>query len=313
MAEFNYEKSTKMYKGFPKIKKLGAVSPNGEMTPFVYNGKLMRMELKDRSFGTDSNVPTVAIIRDCESGEVISEFGAGCYYFSAYTENDKIYVLGTLSKKPELSGDTIMIFESSDLINWKSRVLLTNPGWKYFNTALTKGPDGYVLLMESNCPKEYVGEHPFTLFFATSEDMVNWTHMDYELGFSKERYMGGPWMKYSNGWFYLISVTALPCARYTNYIYRTKDFIDWQVGLYNPILMPDENDRLISPCASELSDELLEQIKTGFISSNSDIDMCDLNGKTYINYIAGNQLGFYYMAEAEYDGSVAEFLEANFE
>jgi hypothetical protein len=41
--------------------------------------------------------------------------------------------------------------------------------------------------------------------------------------------------------------------------------------------------------------------------------MCDWNGKVYMNYLAGNQLGFYYMLEAEYDGTVAEFLKRNFE
>lgn len=301
-----------MLRGFPKITKLGAVSPNGEMTPFVHKGRLMRVELQDSTNGTDSNYPTVAIIRDCETGAVISSLGLGCYYFSAYTEGDTVYVLAVESKKPELSGDTIRIFESTDLVNWSSRVLLQNPGWKYFNTALTKGPDGYVLLMESNNPPEHVGV-PFTFFFATSTDMIHWTLMDYDLGFSKERYMGGPWMRYSNGWYYVISVTELPCQRYTNYIYRTRDFIDWQVGLYNPILMPDEDDRLISPRAHDLDDALLEAIPTGFIASNSDIDMCDWKGKCYINYTIGNQLGYYYMAEAEYDGTVDEFLQAYFE
>ncbi len=313
MAEKNYDMNTRMKYGFPKITKKGAVSPNGEMTPFVHDRKLYRLELEDRSFATDSSVPTSAVIRDCESGKIISRFGEGCYYFSAYTENDTVYVLGVKSKRPEFCGDTVMIFESRDLINWAERELISNKGWKFFNTALTKSPEGYVLLLEANEPKEFVGDYPFTFFFATSPDMVNWTFMDYDLGFSKSRYMGGPWMKYSEGWYYVISVTELPCKRYTNYIYRTKDFADWEVGLYNPLLMPDENDRLISENCADLSEEMKEKIKTAFISSNSDIDMCELDGKTYINYCVGNQLGFYYMAEAEYDGTVAEFLKRNFE
>ena len=35
--------------------------------------------------------------------------------------------------------------------------------------------------------------------------------------------------------------------------------------------------------------------------------------KTYINYLLGNQLGFYYMAEAEAEGTVADFLKSYFE
>lgn len=310
MAEFNYDANTVMKNSFPVIKKLGACSPNGEMTPFVWQGRLMRMELVDPLNGTDNSIPRFAAIRDVETKEILSTFAEDSYFHSAYVEGDKCYVLGVDTK----DRGTIRIYESSDLINWTNRPLFTNPGWLYFNTALTKGPDGYVILMEAGAPKEHVGNYPFTLFFAKSPDMKNWTFMDYNLGFSKERYMGGPWMRYSEGWYYVISVTALPCNHYTNYIYRTKDFVDWYVGYYNPILMPDNDDRKISPHAADISDELYEKItKTGFIINNSDIDMCDYNGKVYINYLCGNQLGFYYMAEAEYDGTVAEFLKSYFE
>lgn len=310
MGEINYNEKTIMKKGFPKIKKLGAVSQNHEMTPFVWKGKLMRMELVDPLNGTNSDIRRYAAIFDVENGEIISELAEDSYFHSAYVEDDTAYVFGVDMK----DRGTIRVYESKDLINWSNRILLTNPGWVYYNTALTKGPDGYVLLMEASHPKEYIGDYPFTFFFATSPDMKDWTFMDYEKGFSKERYMGGPWMKYSEGWYYVISVTELPCLRYTNYIYRTKDFDTWEVGFYNPLLMPDEDDRLISPNAHNLDDAALEKIKTGFISSDSDIDMCDWNGKTYINYCVGNQLGTNaYMAEAEYDGTVAEFLKANFE
>jgi len=310
MAEYNYDSSTLMKNRYPKIKKLGACSPYGEMTPFVWNGRLMRMELVDPKRGTDPTILRYACIRDVESKEIISTLAEDSYFHSAYVENGAAYVLGVDMK----DRGTIRIYESTDLISWTNRPLLSNKGWVYYNTSLTKGPDGYVLLMEASEPREYVGDYPFTLFFATSKDLKTWKFMDYDLGFSKDRYMGGPWMKYSDGWYYVISVTELPCKHYTNYIYRTKDFKDWYVGYYNPILMPGEEDRIISPNAADISEELRMQITTtGFNINNSDIDMCDYNGKTYINYAAGNQLGYYYMCEAEYDGSVAEFLKSYFE
>ena len=310
MAEFNYDENTIMKNKYPSIKKLGACSPNGEMTPFVWQGRLMRMELADPTNGTDPSAPRCAAIRDVFSKEIISSFAEDSYFHSAYVEDGVCYVLGVDMKER----GTIRIYESRDLINWTNRVLLSNPGWIYYNTSLTRGPDGYVLLLEASEPKEFVGDYPFTLFFATSPDLKEWSFLDYDLGFSKDRYMGGPWMRYSDGWYYVIAVTELPCKHYTNYIYRTKDFRDWYVGYYNPILMPNNDDRKISPHAADLDPELLEKItKTGFIINNSDIDMCDFNGKVYINYLCGNQLGFYYMAEAEYDGTVAELLKSYFE
>lgn len=313
MKEIDYGVNSKMLSEFPVIKKLGAVSPYGEMTPFVFNSRLMRLELVDDTRGLnpyDENIS--AVIRDVETGKIISSFGHGCYYFSGYTEDNTVYVLGTKSILPEYSGDTIILFESSDLINWKSRELIKNPGWKYYNTSLCKGDNGYVLVLEAGAPAEYVGDHPFTCFFAESENMKDWTFLDYEKGYPKDRYIGGPYMRFYNGYYYLFCVTELPCRRYTNYLYRTNDFENWEVGKYNPFLMPSNDDRLISEHSADLTDEMKEKIKYGFISNNSDVDMCEWNGKTYINYAAGDQLGFYYMCEAEYDGTIGELLEKFF-
>ena len=271
MSEKHYVSSTKMLGGFPKIKKLGAVSPNGESTPFVWNNRLMRLELDDATNGVDSDYKTSAIIRDRETGEIVSRLAEGCYYYQFYQENDTAYVLGTKSDNGTLCGNTILLYESKDLINWSSRTLVTRDGWQFFNSSLTKDENGYVLLLE-------FGPYPFSYTFATSPDMLNWTFMSDECIFGKDRYVGGPWMKYSNGWYYVIAVEELPASRYTNYIYRTKDFKEWYSGYYNPLFMPAEDDRIISPYAYDLTDEMKEQIRTGFISSNSDIDMCDWNG-----------------------------------
>lgn len=316
MREYSYDAATKMIRGFPKIKKLGAVCPNGESTPFVWNGRLMRLENEDPSKCYSSDADIVALIRDCETGEVVSRFGGECVFYSLFVENGVAYATG--AKRG--SNDTILIQQSSDLVNWtEPRILLQNPGWLYCNTELTKGPDGYVLLMEAdsrNVSEEiagYVGNF-YTYFFATSKDLINWTHLDpRRYCYTPARYNGGPWMEYCNGWYYVIGVVELPGPIYTNCCYRTKDFENWYMGKYNPILMPDEDDRIISDKAFDMSAELLEEIKTAYLSSNSDIDMCDWQGKTRIVYAVGNQLGFYYQAEAEYDGPMEEFLARQFD
>ncbi len=308
MKEINYDASSVMKRGFPRIRKLGAVSPCGETTPFVFGGRLYRMEMEDPSYGTDRSVPTCALIRDRETGRVLSRFAHSVYYVSLYQEKGTVYAIGTQRG----GSDTVWVFESTDLVNWTKRMLFQNPGWKYFNTGLTKGPDGYVLCLEASQPAAAVGV-PFTAFFAFSKDLVHWTLPDEAKGYPTDRYLGGPWLRYSRGWYYLIAVTRLPCARYTNYIHRTRDFETWEVGLYNPLLMPGEEDRQIAPHAADITPELRERIQTCFISNNSDVDMCDWNGKTLITYNVGNQLSFYYLAEAEYDGTVDDFLAANFE
>lgn len=166
MTEKNYNEKSVMKGGFPRIKKLGAVSPCGESTPFRFGGRLYRLELEDPTRGTDPAFPARALIRDRETGEVLSRFGQGCYYHSLYQENGTVYVVAAL--RPE--GDTLMTFVSRDLVNWESRALFKSPGWRYYNTSLTKGPEGYVLCVEASEPAEAVGV-PFTAFFAFSPDL----------------------------------------------------------------------------------------------------------------------------------------------
>ena len=316
--EINYDATTIMKNGFPKVKRLGAVSPNQESTPFVWNGKLMRLEWINPSnnpdprlkvtVGTASGMP--AGIRDCESGDFISDCAGDIDFPSGYLEGDTFYVIGAVTK----SRDTIRMYESKDLVNWTSRDLFTNPGWLFCNTGLTKGPDGYRLVVEALYPEEHVGKYPFTLFFVESPDLKEWKFLDYELGYPKDRYTGAPWMKYSEGYYYVISGLEIPCKRYVNYVYRTKDFHTWEISYYNPILTITEEDRQISPNAHrDLDEKTREKIKTGFMASSSDFDMCDYNGKAYMNWLIGNQVGFCYIVEGTYDGTVAEFLKSLFE
>ena len=316
MREITYDATTKMYGEFPKIVKKGAVSPNGETSVFVWKGRLMRLENDDPSKCYAADAPIRALIRDWETGEVLSRFGGECIFYSLSVQDDVVYVTG--SKRDSM--DTILIQESRDLIHWSEpRVLLQNPGWIYCNTELVKGEDGYVILMEAESrgvPEEIsklVG-HFYTFFFATSKDLVNWTHLDpTKCCYHPDRYCGAPWMTYSNGWFYVIALVEMPGPIYTNYLVRTKDFETWYMGKYNPILMPGNEDRLIHEKASGFTPEFLEEMKTGYISNNSDLDLCEFEGKTIINYSVGNQLGFYYQALAEYNGPLAEFLSRYFD
>ncbi len=313
MPEINYDKYSLMQNSYPEIKKLGACSPYGEMTPFVFGGILYRLELTDDTRGLDPEDESIGfLIREVESGKVISRGGKGHYYFSGLADGDVFYIFCVESKKGGFSGDTVKLFTTRNLIDFEERVLFRREGFNFFNTAPARDEKGFMLAVEANEPAELVGV-PFTCFFSRSSDLVSWEHLPDDTAFPRNRYIGGPCMKYSDGWYYLFGVTELPCARYTNYLYRTRDFYIWEVGKYNPFLMPSNEDKLISPRAADFTQDFLESIKNGFNIDNSDVDLCDYRGKTYINYSVGNQLGFYYMCEAEYDGTMSELLSRFFE
>ena len=314
MKEINYTADSVMQGEYPRIKKLGACSPYGEMTPFVFHGRLMRLELCDSARGTavfSEKEDICGIIRDVETGEILSRLAYGCYYQSGYLEDETFYVVGVATDPEARARGQIKIYESQNLVDWSERVLLEKPGWEFYNTSLVKGDNGYVLCVEVGKSSEDDIGVPFTCYFATSPDMKTWTFMPYDRAYPKDRYCGGPCMKYHNGYYYLFLVTALPCARYTNYLVRTRSFEEWEIGYYNPVLMPSPEDRMLSSRAVDMADAG-EFMKTMFNINNSDIDLCDWQGKTYINYCVGNQLGKYYICEAEYDGSMGDFLEGYF-
>ena len=52
----------------------------------------------------------------------------------------------------------------------------------------------------------------------------------------------------------------------------------------------------------------------GIIVNNSDVDLCEYEGKTYINYLGGDQGNSWcgLLCEAIYDGPLDEYLKANF-
>jgi len=300
---------TEMFSGPPKIVKMGAVSPYGECSPFVWKGKLLRLELEDDTHGlgfVDGRpMKPRAIIRDVASGNVVSATAEDCYYHAVYVEGEHVYMTCRDNKDWSL----IWMFETTDLKTWTRRELLRNPDSRFCNTTLTKGPDGYVMALEvDTCD---VAPTKYTMVFATSPDLKVWKFMDYSTAYPAHRYSGGPFLTYSRGWYYLFILQEMPNQRYCTYLNRTKDFRNWEIGRYNPFLMWSEEDRTISPTAADISPEYAKKIRTGFICNASDVEMCEFGGRTYINYLTGDQHGHYYMCEAWYDGLMEDLL-ANF-
>ena len=108
-------------------------------------------------------------------------------------------------------------------------------------------------------------------------------------------------------------VQEMPCERWCTYLFRSKDLSEWECGRYNPMLMWDDDDRRVSEKAADITPEFAERIRTGFVCNASDVEFCEFGGRTCIDYLVGDQRGFYYMAEAWYDGPLKEYLERQFE
>ncbi|MDW7658573.1 MAG: hypothetical protein SCM11_15505 [Bacillota bacterium] len=312
MPEINYDRNTTM-KDAPVIEKLGVVSENGEMTPFVRKGRLMRIESVWKDITDAGKVSCCAIIVDAATGETSKPFGHGNFYFSGYCEDDIVYAF--CSRRNQIS-----LFWSDDLVSWQNKVILTMPArFAIANTSVCKGNNHYVMAYECARAVGILDEpidpdvgHPYTEFFATADNLMDWTMMPFSCAYTKERYNACPAIRYADGHYYMICVEALPLARYAPYIYRTEDFVTWEIGLHNPILMFSKEDRRLKP-GIRLSPEIEAQLPHYMNINNSDVDLCEFSGITHIYYLTGNQLGFAVMCETVYRGPLEQFLKAHFE
>lgn len=299
----------------PVLRKQGFVGDNGgESTPFVWHGKLLRSEMiwgSEELSNVYASLHDHGRIVDHETGEVlVHSFMEGRRFITVFCDAGKLYAFGTV--------DNVVYCEvSEDLKRWKSFSTIEFPDcFTLFNTAVCRAEDKYYIAVEfSHAPgKEnpYLGI-PFTIAFGASSDMKTWSLFPFEDVFGQDRYSACPTLHYANGWFYMISLEALPFYRFAPYIFRTKDFKTWEVGTPNPVMIVSEEDRHPKNGLS-FSAEYLEKTPKGFCSNLSDVELCEFEGVTHILYVSGNQCSFGgAICEAIFDGAESEFLESYFD
>ncbi len=319
MKEKNYDGNQKMKKPFPVLRKTGVIVPNGgEMSVFVHRGKLMMLQNRWEGVGEYPG-PCALISGYFDDSVSFPPFGTdGDVFYQAYAENDAVHVFAANKNR-------IWHYSSEDLTSWERRLAVEFPeNFKLHNTAVAKGDDGrYMMAVEAAAadgedgtpravPNEYIGAF-FTEFFACSRDLETWEPLPFGQAYTKARYNACPAMEFCGGFYYMICLEELPCVHYAPYIYRTRDFETWEVSVYNPILLPGEEDRHPKKgFESRFTKEQLEAIAVHMNINNSDVDLCEYEGKVYAVYATGNQLTESYTAEAVFEGTMKEFLEGYF-
>lgn len=312
----------------PVIRKLGAcLYGSMEQTPVVFRG--MRMMVESRVNEKDGH-PYICV-RNLETGELSGSFGHDYYFASAFAEGDKLYVFAT-SRRDDgdltmyqsedsstwhdpRGGHTVRMFESSDLAAWREQDVIRCDDKRLWNTSVCHGDGKYVMAIEVSAEPGFESKaigQPFTCFFAQSQDLHSWTMMPDSCAYSPARYTACPALRYSEGWYYMVCLEALPCLRYAPYIYRTRDFDTYEVGFHNPIMMWSDEDRNVCP-GHHFSDTELELLRTGLNINCSDLVFYEYEGKTVIYYSNGDQMSYSFLCKAEYDGPMSEFLKAFFQ
>jgi hypothetical protein len=294
----------------PAIRKLGTIDCDlVEATPVVHRGRLYRFEYVRPTYPPNRTGDSYFRFVDVAASTTTPGFGAGYHLGSAHVEGETAYVYGVAGT---WGGDRIDVLWSPDLAGWSSRVALHLPGWELFNTSVCRGDGRYVMAFEVGAPPEVVGQR-FTMRFAASDDLRAWRLLPEECVFSKDRYTACPALRFlDDGYYYMLYLEAVrgEPTTYETHLVRSRDLVSWQGSPLNPVLRHSAEDKRIGNPA--LTAAQREHIAGATNRNNSDVDLCEHEGRTVITYSWGNQLGVEFLAEAVHDGPLAQFLRAWF-
>ena len=289
----------------PVIRKLGTIlCDTVETTPLVFRGRLYRFESVRPHSQNPANPEERSFFRfvDADTDTPGAPFGYGHHLGSAFAAGSFVVVTGV---KDTWGGDTITVFRSEDMTHW-TETDFTFPGMRIYNTCLCKKDGRYVMLIES---AEGV---PFTFRFAVSGDLAQWELLPEVYVFQKDRYAGGPaiYTLPDDPHYYVLYLEAYPGPCYANCIARSRDLKRWEYSPLNPVLMYGDEDRQIA--SPLLTREERERIDRALNINNSDMELCEYEGRTVIYYSWGCQRGIEFLAQAQYDGPVKELLQGFF-
>jgi alpha-L-fucosidase len=290
----------------PSIKKLGTIDLlMVETTPVVFRNRLYRFEYVRENYQANKTGASYFRFINVATGKETPAFAKGFHLGCAFVDGDTVCTFGL----DKWGGSKITAFRSADMEKWESRPALSLPGWGLYNTSVCKADGRYVMAVEVGEPPEVVGVR-FTIFFAESKDLHAWKLLPQDCVYSKEKYTACPALRYVDGYFYMLYLEARPGPTYETHIVRSRDLKKWESSRLNPLLAFSEDDKRIAN--DNLTSEQRNVIAKARNINNSDVDLCEFQGKTIIYYSWGNQQGTEFLAEAVYHGTLARFLKGFF-
>ena len=263
-----------------------------ENTPVLFNSRLL-MVANFRPSGNAVNVkPTDSYlyIDDLKTGEEILRFGTAHSFASAFVNDHDLNVFALDFSESDgskkISG--INRFVTNDLKNWKTEmVILPEGGEGLYNTSVCRDDKGFLMAYESNKPVQ------FCFKFARSTDLSKWEKIP-GLVFTgvKNEYSACPVIRYFKPFYYVIYLHNKMAGHngYISFMARSKDLIDWELTPFNPILEAEDGEGI----------------------NNSDVDLIEYQGKTYLYYATGDQATWATIRVAMYDGLMKTFYENHF-
>lgn len=253
-----------------------------EVSPVIWQKQLALMRCH-RPVSGGARSDYFLTLEDVATGRQLARFADGYGLASAFAHRGRFYAFASRFEGGDWNDVTM--FESKDLKTWRQRVVIRQDQEHLFNSSVCRGKDGFVMAYESNDPK-YA---PFTVKFAVSRDLENWTKLPEVFG--AERYTACPCIRYADGYYYLLYLEhRTPRWFFETYLARSKDLKTWELSPANPILTPGLTDGV----------------------NASDPDLVEFGGRTLLYYSVGDQRSWTKLRRAEYPGPLDDFLARAF-
>lgn len=288
----------------PLVKVSRKAGPMGEVTPFVFNNKLYRVENWPKYFDIPGASPQTRFMEDClriydlEKDRIVSTFMTGYSFGYLFTWEDRFYVYAARHDPdaPWRYYTAIDMCYSDDLVNWSEpqQVIHAQPGEHLFNTAVCWDGNRFVLLYETDDPTWPA----FTFKYCEGTDLANWTLVP-EAIYGRDKYVGGPALYFENGYYYTLYLQDLKGTWETR-ITRSRDLINWQDA-------PDDRPFLSRDPDYVWHDDI-RNIDVPEVNA-SDAELCYYKGKTIVYFGGGDQQHWGDSQRAEFEGTPAQLLE----
>lgn len=263
-----------------------------ENTPFIYKGTAYialnyRNDAADRVGDYASEENMYLYIDNLSTGVQVARFGTGHSFVSAFVDGETLRIFASQGTNNDWF-KSIYQFTTTDMKHWDRKLAIPLEGDEHlFNCSMTRGQEDYLMAYESNQPVA------FCFKFARSKDLDSWEKIPNLIftGVNNE-YSACPVLRYFAPYYYVIYLhAAIPGHNgWVPFMARSKDLVTWDLSPFNPIM----------------------EAGTGEGINNSDIDLFEYEGRTYIYYATGDQATWGTVRVAMYDGPMQEFYERHF-
>ena len=294
----------------PLVKK-GTISREmGETTPFVYNGRLYRVENWQKYFEIPGSNPgdrymeDEVRLRDMETDVVVSVPFVGHSFGYAFVWEERVYVFALRHRPgPWREFGEIDLTISSDLEHWSEpETVIRAEGREHlFNVAVCRGEERFVLLFETNDPRW----PPFTFQYCESADLLHWRRIPGAI-YGREKYVGGPALYYAGGWYYTLYLQDLDGyagGTWETRLTRSRDLLHWEdAPVDRPFLAPDRS-RVFT------YEHFGRKVEVREVNA-SDAELCYWQGKTIVYFNGGDQQTCGDLQLAEFEGPPQQLFES---